>query len=372
MRFILSCFILITISIHAQIKPEITEVKRIMSLGEKAGYKLTILNQDADKVEKITKEVLKTISAEQVKMPKSNRELVFRKLYLQKEDKPIYLFADIVQEGKDIGWTGYFLFEKDSSICTNSKSIKLILAAIHSKIIYTTYEDSVYFQQKIIKEANSNLADKTKESEKNQKRVNEAKDDIHNAELAIEKSNADIIKVNETISGLEKIVKEKKIELKTAEDNLDKVKKTEDAIDDTKSKLKKMTKNLTNLQKEPAINENLIIAQQQDITSISLSIAEQEAAFKLAKEKAKSEVKIADKISSTANDNLKNAKKSIDNNTDNISDSNKKIEKLKSKMNELYAQIDTFMSKDKSRLEYEIKKQESILIELKNTQSLYK
>lgn len=372
MKFsLIFCIFISTIS-FAQIKPEIIEVKRLMSLGEKQGYKLTIYNQETKKVEKITKEVLKSLNSEQIKSQKSNRELIFKKLYIEKEDKPLYFFAEINQEGKNVGLFGYFIFEKDSLNCINTESINSLLKNIHNRVFFNEYEDSIYFQQKIVKEANSLLIDRTKETDKNQKKINQAKDDIHEAELSIEKSKSQILKLNESLPSFEKNIKEKENELKSSENNLDKTKMMENEIDDLNSKLKKMNKNLAILQKDPTTNEHLIIAQQQDIMTLSATIPEKEKLFKQAIEKSKSELKIAKKNYDNANEEQKSTKKSIKNEEDNIKDALNKIEKMKSKMNELYSSNDKFLSKDKAILEEDIKKQEMILNELKTKQSFYK
>ncbi len=372
MRFSLVLCIFISTSLFAQIKPEIIEVKRIMSLGEKQGFKLTIYNQETGKVEKIAKEVLKSLNAEQLKSQKSIREVVFKKLYIEKEDKPLYLFADIIQEGKNVGFFGYFLFEKDSLNCSNTESINKILKSIHNKVIFSDYEDSIYFQQKMVKEANAILLDRSKETNKNHKKINQAKDDIHEAELSIEKSKLQIVKLNETTPILEKNLKEKESELKVSENNFDKTKKLEDEIDELKSKLKKMNKNLVELQKDPVVNEHLIIAQQQDISLISVTIADKENLYKQAIEKSKLEVKLAKKNKENALDEIKSTKKSIKNEDESIVESTKKIEKLKSKMDEYYYSNVMFESKDKAILEEELKKQELKLNELKNAQNFYK
>lgn len=372
MRYLYIYFLVLSQFSHAQIKPEIIEVKRLMSVGEKSGFKLLLLDQEINKVEKLTKEVMKSLNAEQVKSQKNNRELIFKKLYLAKEDKPIYLFSDIIQEGKNIGFYAYFLFEKDSSAFNNTEAIKETLTSIHNKIIYSVYDDSIFFQQKILKEANSNLSDRIKEKEKNQKKINQAKDDINSTEMYIEKSKKEILALNESLPDLEKNSKEKEGEFKAADKNLDKTKRTEDVIDDAKSKLKKMTKNLSELQKEPSINEHLIIALQQDISILTISIQDEELKYKQALEHSKSEYKLAEKNCDNAKDNIKDVKKSIKNLEENIVDATKKIGKLRVKIDDLYGLIDTFVSKDKEVLEEEIKKQELILNELNKTQILYK
>jgi len=371
-KLAIALFIATFFCVNAQQKAETKEVKRFMSLGEKSGYKLVLPNQELSKVEKINKEFLKDQNAEILKSPKGSNEQIFKKFYLKGVEQPLLLFAIMEQEGKNVGWTGYFFNEKDSTNLDNSTAVNVFLTSLFNKSMYKLYEDSINFQEKKVKEANNGLKDKSKDADKNQKNINNAKDKIRNAEQAIEKSNANITSFKNQIGELTNKKNASESKLKEANAEMSKAEGVEKEIKESLNKLKKLNKNLSELQKDPATNANLIIAQTNDINLLTEAINKRQIEYKDMNNAAKSNLKAAEKDAKKAECDLKDAEKAIKKENDNISKSNNQITDSRKSIEDNQKSIDTFNSAEKSKSEDEIKAQNQLLENLKATQSLYK
>jgi len=364
--FFLIC--ILAIPSIAQI-PEIAEVKKNMSLGEKLSYKIILPNQETSKAEKITKEILQSLNAAQVKSAKGSNELIYSKLYFKGNDKPVRMYVVVEQEGKNTGWTGYFVNEKDSQNVESTLEIKALMISIYNKSMFLLYEDSINFQQKSVKAAQGNLKGKSKTTEKNQKYINSSKAEITESEAAIEKSKSTVASVSSTLADLTTKQTDAKSKLKSAEDEIKKVELVEKEIKESLSKYKKMTKNLAELQKDPATNANLIAAGITDLENLAQSIASRQSEYGSMLSDAKTNVKMSEKETSNARDNVKNAAKLIKIETNNISKQKNNIDKNKKTIERNQKQIDVFLSFDKSSSEDQIKIEEKKLEELKSLQN---
>ena len=95
-----------------------------MSLGERICYKVLIPHQTVSSVEKIVSKYLKSQSAESVKIPKGSNEIVYKSVFLKEVKTPTFLHFIVEQQGSNVGWTGFFLNEKDSTNQENKTSIQ--------------------------------------------------------------------------------------------------------------------------------------------------------------------------------------------------------------------------------------------------------
>lgn len=356
----------------AQIKPEIKEVKRFMSLGEKPGIKILLPNQELSKAEKLNKEFIKNQHAEIVKSPKGSNEQIFKKFYIKGIEQPLLLIALMEQEGKNVGWTGYFFNEKDTSIFDNKIATEQFVTAIFNKSMFSLYEDSIIFQEKNIKEVNGNLKDQSKGVEKNQKCINKAKDKIRNADLEIEKANSTIATITPLLTGLTNSKSDMQAKLKLAENELNKTKDVENEIKESLNKAKKQSKNLSELEKDPATNANLILAQKNDIAVLTQSIEKRQLEYTTILATAKAGVKSAEKDLKNAESSLKDAEKNLKKANSSIGDANKDITEARNEIEENQKQINKFNETEKTKSEEAIKTQAKILEDLKVNQGFYK
>lgn len=365
---ILSCLFLSC----AYSQTEITEVKRYMSQGEKPGYKITLPNQTVEKYSKAQKDYFKSIKSELIKSPKGSNEIIYKNVYLAGEEKPQQLFILIDQEGKNVGWTGYFFDEKEMISSPNKEGITKFLKQIYNLSMIRLYDDSIFVQMKFIKEAQSELKSKSKDADKNQKNIINAKDDIRNAESEIEKNKAAVESATAKLGELKGELDAAKSKVQAAESEMEKVKQAENEIKELMSKHKKQSKNLNELQKDPASNANLIIAQESDLQKMKENIALKTSEYKASEANAKSQLKNAEKDLDKTEDNLKNAEKSIKRGNENIKDKSSEIVEKRNTIESNEKQAEIFRSAEKGKAEEQIKELEKRLEELKSLQNSYR
>ncbi len=351
--------------------PEVKEIKRFMSLGEKPGYKLILPGQQVDKFEKPYAQLLKTFNADNIKAPKGSNEKLYKKLFLKGSEAPILLIASMEQEGKNLGWTGYFFNEKDSTVLDNKAGIELFLKSVYYASMYSLYDDSIFIQNKLIKDAKSTQGSLSKNAEKNHKLINKSKDIIRNAEASIEASKALIASNQTAITGLQAAATETKSKLTDAENEVKKVEDASNEIKDILGRQKKLTKNLSELKKDPANNANLIIAQEADIVRINEDIAKKQEAFKSLEAQTKAMKKSAEKDADNAADKLKSAEKIIKKENATIENCTNKITDARKVIADNEAEVEKYQSNEKSKAEDEVKKLEARLSELITTQKSF-
>lgn len=364
----LMCLMLSTM-IFAQ--PTITEVKRYMSQGEKTGYKIILPNQRLEKFEKPNTKNLAKYDAESVKPPKGSNELIFQNIKLKGVDNSILLYNIMEQEGKNIGWTGYFFNQKDTSNVTDKNVLTPILTSVYNASMYQLYDDSIYAQQKFMEDAQSTLDAQSKSAGKNQKEVNSSKQKISDAESEIEKSKKKIESAKESFKELESKKSATESKLKDAEKEMKKVEEFEDGMDELKSKQKKLNKNLAELKKDPATNANLIIAQELDINKISEEIGLKQAEYERMKSAGKSALKDAERENKKAVCDLKDAEKVVKKEEDRIQDLTEKIVDNKKIIEANEKSIENFQSTEKGKSESSLEEKKKRLEELKTLQKAY-
>ena len=351
---------------------EITEIKRIMSLGEKTGYKLIIPRQMASTVEKITKDYLKSKNAEIVKSNKSKSEMIFRKLYINGVEQPLMLVATIEQEGSQVGWTGYFFYEKDTSSLDRKDTILHFVNVIYSKTIFLSYEDSIDIQASKLKEVASELKSKEKEVKKLQKNIDDAKDEINDYQKSIAKSEEEMDKYKSKKEQLTKELAEKSVQLKFAEQEMKKVEVLDEELDMLKSKEKKLGKNLSELRKNERANEYVITSQSADLDLLRKMIDQRQLDRDLRYEQAKSNLKTAKKNYNQVEDNVRDAEKVFEKNKENIVDSKKMIIKKRKEIDENQETMNYLNNKEIPNLEKRVQYETYVLDDIRKTQSRYK
>lgn len=368
-----SIWLLITVVI-AQLAvaqtPEIKSIKRFMSLGERNGFKTSIPNQNVKSLEKIQNSYLKSLNAENVKAAKGNTELIFSNLYLKGIDQPLMLFTAMEQEGNHVGYYTYFT-KKDSTEIESNESMKELITMIYKKSMIALYDDSIKVQSKTVEKAEGELKNLSKDREKADKNIAKAKSSISGLEKDQEKSKGIISEKNSKIT-------EYSTKKADAESKLSEVKKSESVVNSAKDELKtmtdnhkKMTKNLKDLQKDPALNANLIVAQTNDITALEAKIVEKQAAYKTLESDFKSKLKGSEKDVDNAKDLLKDSEKDIKCETKNIEKYTNKINDLKKEISDNEKTIESFESTEKKKKQDEIDALNTKLNELKASQKQY-
>lgn len=352
--------------------PEIREENRLMSIGERICYKVLIPHQTVSSVEKIVRKYLKAQSAEAVKVPKGSNETIFKSVFLKEIITPNLLYFILEQQGKNVGWTGFFLNEKDSTNQENKISIRSFVQNIYKLSMVALHEDSIIMQSKALREAETKLRNLVKDAHKNDKNTNKAKRDITDSEKEIEKSQEIIKQTSAQLESLTAATAEAESNLKTAESEMSKIDQLEKTLKDLLKRDKEMNKRLKELTKDPAANANLIQAQNQDLVLSAEMIKNQQQELLTEEKIGRVNLKSAEKSLDIAQDNLKKAEKMIKTENkniqkakDNIVDKSKEIADSESEMNR-------FHTKEKLEVEEEIKKEKLKLELLKDKQSLYK
>lgn len=352
--------------------PEITEEKRLLSLGEKTCYKMQIPQQALPSVEKIVRKYLKNQSAESVKVPKASNEIIFKSVFLNEINTPHLLYFILEQQGSNVGWTVIFLNEKDSTNQANKASIQSFMQNIYKLSMIALYEDSIIMQSKALTEAETKLKNLSKDAQKNDKNTIKAKRDIADSEKEIEKSQKNIKQITAQLEGLTAAIGKAESNLKTAESEIGKVNQLEKTLKDILKRDKEMNKRLNELEKDPAANVNLIVAQKQDLMLSAEMIKNHKQEF-LAEEKiGKDNLKSAEKILTKAKDNLNRAGKMIKTENKNIQKAKDNIVDKTKEIDDSEIEANRFHTKEKLNTEEEINKEKLRLELLKDKQSLYR
>jgi chromosome segregation ATPase len=372
MKFILTIAIVSVFGVLFSQNPEITEEKRLMSLGEKNCFKVQIPYQTTSNVEKITTKYLKSQSAESVKVAKGSNEIVYKSLFLKDIKTPSLLYFILEQQGNNVGWKGFFINEKDSINQENTASIHNFMQNIYKLSMLSLYEDSITMQSKALKEAENKLKNLAKDAQKNDKNVNKSKREITDSEKEIEKSQENVKQTTAKIEELTSAIKEAESKLKTAESEMEKVNQLEITLKDLLKKDKEMNKRIKDLSKDPAANANLIQAQNQDLLLNTEMIKNQQQEFIAAEKTGKANLKIAEKGLDKAKDNLKNAEKTIKSENKNIQKAKDNIVDKNKEVDDAASEVNRFQTKEKAEAEEEIKKEKLKLDILKEAQNIYK
>jgi DNA repair exonuclease SbcCD ATPase subunit len=351
---------------------EILVEKRLMSLGENSANKIILPNQQVSRIEKITARFLKSNSAESIKPPKNSKEFIYKSVFLKDVTTPNFLYYIIEQQGPNVGWTGFFFNEKDTSELTNGEAINAFLSAIYKLSMFSLYEDSIDIQSSILKDAENRLKDLEKSATKNDKNINKSKKDIADSEKEIEKSNTKIKQTTEQLKDLNNSVKEAEAKLKEAQAEMGKVDQLEKTLDDLEKRAKEMSKRLKDLSKDPTGNGNMILAQNQDIAQNAEMIKNQQIELLAAEKAAKNNLKNAEKSLGKAKDNLKDAEKTIKAENKNIDKSKDDIADKKNEIENSSEEIKKIENKEKLGAIEIIEKEKAKLDLLKKAQSQYK
>ncbi len=352
--------------------PEIKEVKRFMSLGEKEGFKIVLPTQEIDKFQKTYNKFLKANNAEPLKSPKGSSESIYNRLFLKGLESPVILFVVMEQEGKNVGWTGYFFNEKDSSKTENKIAIKEFIGNVYNASMYQLYEDSINAKQREIKDANSQMNTLSKEAQKCQKNAISAKDKIREAEAQIEKSKALLNGAQAKLPELESAISKTKSSLSAAQTEMKKIGDVENEIKEMVAKYKKMNKNLAELQKDPTTNANLIVATDSDMGALKETMAKRQMEFKSMESTAKTNLKSAERDVKNAESEFKKCDKTIKNENDRISDANLLITDKRKVIEENEKQVEEYNNSEKTKAEVVVKVLESSLLQLQEAQKAFK
>jgi chromosome segregation ATPase len=372
MKFYITFLFYICIQSLLAQSPEITEEKRLMSLGERTCYKVQIPYQTASTVEKITNKYLKSQTAESVKAPKGSNEIIYKSVFLKEVKTPNFLYFMVEQQGSNVGWTGFFLNEKDSTNLENTASIQSFVQNIYKLSMVELYEDSINMQSKALKEAENNLKDLSKDAQKNDKTANKSKRQISDAEKEIAKSQENLKQTTAQLEGFTAAIKAAESQLKTAESEMGNVNQLEKTLKDLLKRDKEMNKRLKELEKDPAANANLILAQNQDLMLNKDMVKNQQQEFQAAEKIGKANLKSAEKSLDKAKDNLKEAEKTIKSENKNIQKAKDIMVEKNKEIDDSESELNRFQTKEKSEAEEKIKKEKLKLDLLKETQSLYR
>lgn len=351
-------------------EPEIKDIKRFMSLGERNGLKIAIPTQNVKSFEKILTNHIKSIGASVLKAPKGNSELIFNKLYLKGTEEPLMFFNALEQESTKVGYYAY-ISKIDSTEVLPTESLKELLIILYKKSMISVYDDSIKDQSKIVEKAENGLKDLMKNREKAEKNIAKLKSNISDLEKDIEKSKG--IQNEKTAKTSEYSTKKA-----DAESKLHEVQKTESVVKDAKNELKslmdnfkKMTKNLKELQKDPALNANLIIAQTNDLTALETKINEKQLAFKSIESDFKNNLRSSEKSYDQAKDLLKDNDGDLKSEIKNIEKSTTKIADIRKEISENEKTIESIESTEKSKKQAEIDAEIQKLNELKAAQKVF-
>lgn len=364
-----SLFSLLYLGLAAQ---EISESKRFMSLGEKQAYKIILPNQKQGVAIKLTHSYLKDLKAESVKPPKDINEIIYKNLFLKNVDQASVLHCIIEQEGPNVGWTGFFLNEKDTTSLTNPDAIHSFMKSIYNQSMLNLYSDSIDRQKHKLKDVENKLKDLSKDASKNDKEINNAKREIADAEKDIEKKEANIKALSGKMEGLMTTIKDAEGKLSEAKKDMENVNQLENTLEKLIDKDKEMNKRLKGLQKDPVGNANLIVAQNQDIAQNAEMVRQQKEEFTLREKAAKSNLKAAEKNLEKAKCDLKDTEKDIKSENKNIQKLNDIISKNKRSIDDSKDAISKFENENKGKVEEEIKKEKQELERLESTQNQYK
>ena len=352
--------------------PEIKEAKKIISLGEKKGYKILLPNQDLARIDKLMSKYLKSQNAEIVKAPKGSNEMMFKSVFLKDIITPCLLYTVIEQQGTQVGWTGYFFNEKDTSEISDSLPIRALLGTVYKLSMISLYDDSIHIQSKILKETQSNLNSLAKNATKNDKKINNSKKEIADAEKEIENSHIKLKQASEKLDSLNASLKDAEGKLKNAEFEMTKINEDEGALKELLNKNKVMTKRLKELEIDPTANANLILAQSQDLKTNTELVAAKLQEFGRKQKMTKDNLKNAEKEFDKAKDNQKDANKTIKYENKNIKDANEKIVDKKQLIETLSIENKEFEEKEKTNAENAVKMEQSKLDQLQAAQAQYK
>lgn len=352
---------------------EISELKRVISFGEKQGYKIILPNRKVSDVVNMTNKFLKNQDAESLKSPKGSNELIYKKVFLKNSMEPNILCALIEQEGNQVAWLGFFFKEKDSVLLDSSHkaAIHIFLNSIYKKSMFDLYEDSISRQSKALSQAENKVRDLSKQANQNDKNINKSKKEISFAEGDISKSETKISTLTSQLSTLELAVKDAETKLKDAQSEMEKTKQLEIALKDLIRKDKEMNKRLSELEKDAVSNANLITAQNQDISKNAEAIRLQQEQFIAAERLAKTNLKDAEKNLNKAKEDLKDAEKTIKSEKKAVEKSQERISKNKKTIDDSTSKLSSIQNQERNVADEEVKKEREKLEKLKETQKQY-